>query len=251
MFKRVVIKLSGEYLAGEMSKDDGGIPVSCVKHVDYPITAQIVSDIIKVMKNGVQTALVVGGGNFWRGRDAAAGFDRSKADNMGMLASVMNGILLSERFAARGVRAHVMTPFAVGGMTQIYNQDIADEYLKKGDAVIFSGGTGQPYFSTDTISVIRAAELKADRVLFAKGVDGVCDKNPNTAESGGFKVFREITASEIIEKNLEVVDAAAMFIAREHCVTTALFDIRAENAIEIACSGDSGIKSIGTAISYL
>lgn len=252
MFKRVVLKLSGEYLAGEISRDASGETVSRhIKHIDYSVSDKIVSDIVKVVSNKVQVAIVIGGGNFWRGRDVISGFDRAKADNMGMLASIMNGIFLSERFGQKGIAAHVMTPFMVGGMTEVYNQDAAARYLDGGNVVIFAGGTGQPYFSTDTITIIRAADLKADCALFAKDVEGVCDKDPRYAAPGGYKVYREISASEMITEKLTVIDIAAMIIARDNKVNSALFDIRAENAIDIASTGDSRILSIGTRISCL
>lgn len=252
MFKRVVLKLSGEYLAGEIEKNvPGEKSMSHIKHVDYAVSDKIVSDIVKAVEDKVQVAVVIGGGNFWRGRDVAEGFNRAKADNMGMLASVMNGIFLSERFLKKGVAAHVMTPFAVGGMTQIYNQDAAVRYLENGNIVIFAGGTGQPYFSTDTITIIRAADLQADCALFAKDVEGVCDKDPRKAASGSYKVYRETSASQMISEKLTVIDIAAMIIARDTKINSALFDIRAENAIEIACSGDQRILSIGTKISCL
>jgi len=243
LLKRVVLKLSGEYLAGG---DDAQL-----KHIDYAAADKIITDIVKVIKTGVQVAVVVGGGNFWRGRDAAAEFDRAHADYMGMLASVMNGIFLSERFYQKGVRARVLTPFAVGGMTEVYNTIKAAECLENGHIVIFAGGTGQPFFSTDTITIIRAAELKADMALFAKDVPGVCDCDPRDAAPGSFEIYRQISASEMISKNLTVVDVAAMILARDNEVNCAVFDISANNAIATACLGTKEILSIGTVISYM
>jgi uridylate kinase len=252
MYERVVLKLSGEYLAGEIAnaaKSEPGSEKKQIKHIDINVSDSLAAQISNALKSGVQIALVIGGGNFWRGRDTE-GFkmNRSKADNMGMLASVMNGIFLSERFAAFGVDARVMTAFPVGGITEVFNRDIAISYLKEGKIVIFAGGTGQPFFSTDTISVIRAAEIGADCVLFAKDVEGVYDRDPRGLTRSEYNVYKEITASDYIAQNLKVIDTECMFIARGQKVNAAVFDIREDNAIEIACSGNEGVSSIGTRI---
>lgn len=253
MFKRVILKLSGEYLSGEMNMVSENEPVlSSFSHYDYEIADKIVSSIAEALSKGVQIGIVIGGGNFWRGSEAPYGFNRAKADNMGMLASVMNGIFLSERFASFGIKAHIMTPFAVGGMTKIYNQDVADSYLSEANTVvIFPGGTGLPYFSTDTISIIRGSELKADCVLFAKDVEGVCDRDPyDILENETYTVYKEITATEMIANSLQVVDTAAMVLARNTTMNCILFDIRVDNSIVLACTNEK-IDEIGTKISCL
>ncbi|MDR3092186.1 MAG: UMP kinase [Clostridiales bacterium] len=242
MFNRVIIKLSGEYLSGEHLGAES-------KRVDYPVSDGLVKEIASVMDTGIQTGLVVGGGNFWRGRDASPDFSRDKADGMGMLASVMNGVFLAERFARLGIWAHVMTPFPVGGFTEMYNRDLAENYLiTPNNTVIFAGGTGQPYFSTDTITVIRAADLRADMTLFAKAVPGVCDRDPKKAGEGGYALYREITASKMLDDKLSAVDFTAMTIARDMRVNCALFDIREENAVRRACAEDGALMKIGTII---
>jgi uridylate kinase len=252
MYERVVLKLSGEYLAGEIAnaaKNEPGTEKKQIKHIDINVSDNLVSQISNVVKSGVQVAVVIGGGNFWRGRDTE-GFkmNRAKADNMGMLASVMNGIFLSERFASFGLDARVMTAFPVGGITEIFNRDIAVSYLKQGKVVIFAGGTGQPFFSTDTISVIRAAEIGADCVLFAKDVEGVYDRDPRGLPRSEYNVYKEITASDYIAQNLKVVDVECIFIARGQKVNAAVFDIRAKDAVAVACSGNDGVASVGTRI---
>lgn len=252
MDRRVLLKLSGEYLAGELvDQDNFGPVISSFSHYNYEIVEHIVSQIVSAVKEGVEVSIVVGGGNFWRGSEAPTEFNRVKADNMGMLASVMNGIFLADRFISSGLKAHVMTPFAVGGMTELYNQDIADGYLKqKNTVVIFSGGTGQPYFSTDTISIIRGKDLNVDCVLFAKDVEGVCDKDPNMlGEEEDYTIYREITPSEMVAKRLKVVDVASMVLAEELGVSSVLFDIRVQNAIYIALTGDKLLKGFSTKIS--
>ena len=236
MGKRIILKLSGEYLSG------------LAPNIDYDHTKVVTAEISALVRIGYPIGVIIGGGNFWRGRDIPAKFDRAKADYMGMLASVMNGIFLSEMFAENGVKAHIMTPFPVGGFAELYNRDKAADYLDDGRVVIFPGGTGQPFFSTDTITVIRAAELSAD-VLFAKEVEGVCSSDPQ--HGGDYIVYREISYDDYIAKNLSVVDVSAVILAREREITCALFDLRAQNAIETAVKSVSNsdfnaIREIGT-----
>lgn len=235
MFKRVLIKLSGEALAG-----DG------TNNFDDAIINKIVSDIIAVMKNGTEVALVIGGGNFWRGRSATSNMDRNKADQIGMLATVMNAIYVADVFKQQGVVAEVMTPFYVGNMTKLFNKDEADESLKNGKVTIFAGGIGHPYFSTDTITALRAVELSCDCILYAKNVDGIYNADPNK-DSTAVK-YKEITYRKIIEDDLQAIDLTAMILSETNNITSLVFGLNEPNSISIACKNDDTIYTIGTKI---
>jgi len=248
MFRRVLIKLSGEYLAGGLDETRAQ---NVSSHFDGSVADRIVSEIVSVKNNGAEVSIVIGGGNFWRGAEAPPAMDRAKADQIGMLASVMNAIYLSDAFRRRGAAARVLTPFATGGFTDCFNADAASERLKAGDILIFAGGTGHPFFSTDTIAAIRGAELSVDCVLYAKGVEGVCDVNPkNLAPGERYGVYREISCRKMIRDNLFVVDIAAAQILMQQKVYSVLFDIRVPGSIETACGGGDGILSIGTKIYF-
>ena len=245
MFKRVVIKLSGEYLAGELSESGERAGA----HFDEAVSGRIAGEILSVRGRGAEIGLVIGGGNFWRGAEAPAAMDRVSADKMGMLASVMNAVYLSDAFRRGGANARVLTPFAMGGFTENFNRDLADAYLVNGDILIFAGGTGHPFFSTDTIAAIRGAELNADCVLFAKGVEGVCDADPKKLPVGAtYGVYREISCRKMIRDGLGVVDMAAAQLLMQQKVYSVLFDIRREGGIPLACESNDEILKIGTKI---
>ena len=244
MFKRILLKLSGEYLAGDMDETGGN-----GSRFDVKTVGRITDEIKNVRSDGVEVCVVIGGGNFWRGAEAPESMDRVKADHIGMLASVMNGIYLVDFYKSNGMAARVLTPVMFGSMTEVYNSDAADKYLSNGEILIFAGGTGHPFFSTDTIAAIRAAELRADCVLYAKGVEGVCDKNPKKLKSGEeYGVYREITYNKMIRDNLTVVDIVAAELLRQRKIDSVLFDIRRDKSIETACRGDDEIFEIGTKI---
>ena len=164
--KRVLLKLSGEALAGE--KKTG---------FDEATVSGIAGQVKALTEKGIQIAVVTGGGNFWRGR-SSENMDRTKADQIGMLATVMNCIYVSEIFRSQGLRTHVMTPFLCGSFTELFSKDAALAALEKGEIVFFAGGTGHPYFSTDTATLLRAIEIEADEILLAKSIDGVYDDDP-------------------------------------------------------------------------
>lgn len=248
MFKRVVLKLSGEYLAGEL---DETRDVKSAVHYDEQTVDRIVGEITALHAEGVEIAVVTGGGNFWRGAEAPKTMDRVRADHMGMLASVMNGVFLEDRFKNKLVDARVMTPFTVGATAELYDRDAADKKLKNGSILIFSGGSGHPFFSTDTITAIRAAELGACCAMFAKGVEGVCDTNPKFLQAGeSYGVYREITCEKIIRDNLFVIDMSAAQILMQQKVYSVLFDIRQSGNIAAACRDNNEIYDIGTKIYY-
>ena len=186
--RRVMLKLSGEALAGEKKT---GFDEEVVKDVARQVKLSV--------DQGVQVAIVIGGGNFWRGRSSNA-IDRPKADQIGMLATVMNCIYVSEIFRAAGMKTNVLTPFECGSFTKLFSKDRANKYFQHNMVVFFAGGTGHPYFSTDTATVLRAIEIEADEILLAKAVDGVYDSDPKTNPDA--KKFDEISIQEVIEKDL-------------------------------------------------
>lgn len=230
MYKRVVLKLSGEALAS-----DGNT-------FDNAIIGNIISQVKAIVNMGVQVTMVVGGGNFWRGRSANPEMDRVKADHIGMLATVMNAMYLADFCRQKNLSAVVMTPFKVGTMTEEYSKDRAETLLAENKILIFAGGIGSPFFSTDTVTAIRAAELGADAILFAKSIDGVYDSDPATNPNA--KKFDEIPCVEIIEKNLKVIDLTAADICYSQKIPVILFGLAEENSLVKAANGEK----IGTIV---
>ena len=182
-----------------------------------------------------EVGIVTGGGNFWRGR-SSENIDRTKADQIGMLATVMNCIYVSEIFRSVGMMTNVLTPFECGSFTKLFSKDRANKYFAHGQVVFFAGGTGHPYFSTDTGVVLRAVEVDADVILLAKSIDGVYDsdpsKNPNAVK------FDEITIDEVIARNLQVVDMTASILARDNKMPMWVFALGEENSLVNAMSGN-------------
>ncbi|MCI9048414.1 MAG: UMP kinase [Hungatella sp.] len=222
-WNRVLLKLSGEALAGPKKT---GFDESVVKEVARQV---------KLSKDaGVEVGIVTGGGNFWRGR-TSNDMDRTKADQIGMLATVMNCIYVSEVFRGAGMETEVLTPFACGTMTKLFSKDLANEYFRQGKVVFFAGGTGHPYFSTDTGIVLRAVEMEADVILLAKSVDGVYDSDP--ALNPDAKKYDTIPIEEVIDKKLGVVDLTASIMCMEHRVTMAVFDLGEPDGIANAMQG--------------
>ncbi len=222
--RRVLLKLSGEALAGE--KRTG---------FDEATVLGVARQVKTIVDEGIETAIVIGGGNFWRGRSSGA-IERTHADQIGMLATVMNCIYTSEIFRSLGMQTVVMTPFQVGSFTELFSKDKAVEALKAGKVVFFAGGTGHPYFSTDTGVVLRAIEMEADEILLAKAVDGVYDSDPNVNPDA--KRFDTITIDEVVAKGLGVVDGAAAVMAKENRVSMLVFKLDGRDSIERAARGD-------------
>ena len=221
--KRVLLKLSGEALAGE-------------KHTgfDEATVLGVARQVKTLVDDGIQVGIVIGGGNFWRGR-TSENMDRVKADQIGMLATVMNCIYVSEIFRSAGMETEILTPFACSSFTKLFSKDRAVRYLNEGKVVFFAGGTGHPYFSTDTGVVLRAVEVEADVILLAKAVDGVYDDDPRTNPAA--KKYGEVTIQEVIEKNLQVVDMTASILARDNHMPMWVFGLNGENSIVNAVSG--------------
>lgn len=222
--KRVLLKLSGEALAGD--KKTG---------LDEATVVGVAKQVKEIIEKGIQVSIVIGGGNFWRGRTSEH-MDRVKADQIGMLATVMNCIYTADMFRTVGIRSHIMTPFACGSMTELFSKDRATQYLEKGEVVFFAGGTGHPYFSTDTATVLMAIEICADVILSAKSIDGVYDSDPNTNPNA--KKYEKIDISEVVDKKLGVVDLASAVLAMENKMPMMLFGLDGENSIVKAVTGE-------------
>lgn len=227
-YKRIILKLSGEALAGDQKQ---GID---------PITVQVIAEEIKkVVDLGLEVGIIVGGGNIWRGRQAEAiGMDRASADYMGMLGTVINALALSNTLIKLGIESRTMTSMAIPSVAEPYLRNKALSHLERGRVLVFGGGTGNPYFSTDTTASLRAAELNADLILMAKnGVDAVYDADPNTNPDA--KRIKEITYSELISKKLEVIDLTAAAMCLDNDIDTILFDMNVKNNIKRAAFGEN------------
>ena len=215
--QRILLKLSGEALAGD--KKSG---------FDEPTVRKVALQVKELVDDGIQVGIVIGGGNFWRGR-TSENIDRTKADQIGMLATVMNCIYVSEIFRSVGMNTNVLTPFTCGSFTKLFSKDRANKYFEKGMVVFFAGGTGHPYFSTDTGVVLRAIEVEAEVILLAKAIDGVYDDDPKKNPQA--KKYEEVTIHEVIEKNLQVVDMTASILARDNKMPMWVFGLNEENSI--------------------
>lgn len=227
--KRILLKLSGEALAGEKKT---GFDEETVRGVAMQVK-QLVDD-------GIQVGIVIGGGNFWRGR-SSENIDRTKADQIGMLATIMNCIYVSEIFRSVGMLTSILTPFECGSFTKLFSKDRANKYFARNIVVFFAGGTGHPYFSTDTGVVLRAVEVDADVILLAKAVDGVYDDDPRSNPNA--RKYEEISIDEVIEKNLQVVDMTASILARDNKMPMWVFGLNEENSIVNTMKGKfSGTK---------
>ena len=227
--KRIMLKLSGEALAGEKRT---GFDENTVRGVALQVK--------QLTEEGIETGIVIGGGNFWRGRSSES-IDRTKADQIGMLATVMNCIYVSEIFRAVGMKTSILTPFACGTFTELFSKDRAEQYFSQGQVVFFAGGTGHPYFSTDTGVVLRAVEVEAEVILLAKSIDGVYDDDPHSNPAA--KKYSEVTIEEVIAKNLQVVDMTASILARDNKMPMWVFGLNQENSIVDTVRGTlSGTK---------
>lgn len=221
--KRVLLKLSGEALAGE--KKTG---------FDEPTVKEVALQVKELVDNGTQVGIVIGGGNFWRGR-SSENMDRTKADQIGMLATVMNCIYVSEIFRSEGMMTQVLTPFECGSFTKLFSKDRANKYFSRNMVVFFAGGTGHPYFSTDTATVLRAIEIEAEGILLAKAIDGVYDSDPKTNPQA--KRYEKISIQDVIDQKLAVVDMTASIMCMENKMPMYVFALNEENSIVKAISG--------------
>ncbi len=225
---RIILKLSGEALAGPQKS--GGKAFGFHEETVRGVARQV----REILDAGHQVGIVTGGGNFWRGRTGNE-IDRVKADQIGMLATVLNCIYVSEIFRTEGMETEVMTPFVCGAFTTLFSKDAAMAALGSGKVVFFAGGTGHPYFSTDTGVVLRAIETEADVILLAKSIDGVYDSDP--AQNPDAKRFDEISIDEVVQRGLQVVDLTASILAKENKMPMRVFALQEENGIVKAASG--------------
>ena len=216
-YKRILLKFSGEALAGE--KKQGFDEEICIK---------VAKQVKTVVDSGVQVAVVIGGGNFWRGRNSDT-IDRFKADQIGMLATVMNCVYVSEIFRYVGMKTEIYTPYAFGDISEMFTKDRAVKDLNEGKVIFLAGGTGHPYFSTDTATALRAVELECDIILMAKNIDGVYTADPNTDPTA--VKYDKISLNEVFVKKLKVIDTSATVICMENKMPLLLFALNEENSI--------------------
>ena len=220
---RILLKLSGEALAGD--KHHG---------FDEATVIEVAKQVKQIVDNGTQVGIVIGGGNFWRGRTSET-IDRTKADQIGMLATVMNCIYVSEIFRYVGMKTAVLTPFECGNMTKLFSKDRANKYFEKGMVVFFAGGTGHPYFSTDMATVLMAIEVQADVILSGKAIDGVYDSDPKTNPNA--KKYDSMQMKDIVDNKLGVIDLASAVLAMENKMPMMLFGLNGEDSIVKAVTG--------------
>lgn len=224
-FRRVVVKLSGEALQGQAAHG-----------LDAPTLARVASDLAAAAENGHQIAVVVGGGNFFRGiKGADSGIERARADSIGMLATVMNGLALEQAIEMQGRQARCLSAVPMPAVCESFSRRAALHHLDKGRVVIAAGGTGNPFFTTDTGAVLRAAELSADAVLKATQVDGVYTADPKRDPSA--TRYERLTHDEAIAQNLAVMDTAAFALARENKIPIIVFSIGDPGAIASVLAG--------------
>ena len=222
--KRVILKLSGEALSGD--KKSG---------YDDELIIDIAKQESQIIDKGINVGVVIGAGNYWRGR-SNDNIDRTKADQIGMLATIMNCIYVSEIFRSQGLKTNILTPFECGSMTKLFSKDEADKCFHEGKIVFFAGGTGHPYFSTDTGIVLRAIEMEAEGIYLAKAIDGVYDSDPKLNPAA--KKYDEVSIQEVIDQKLAVVDLTASIMCMENKMPMYVFGLNEENSIVKAMSGE-------------
>ena len=203
--------------------------------------SRVAAEVKKVVDKGVQVGIVIGGGNFWRGR-TSDGMDRVKADQIGMLATVMNCIYAADAFRRTGMKCKITSPYAIGDVTEMYIRDKAIEYMEQGYVVFFAGGSGHPFFSTDMPAVLRAIETECDAVLSAKAIDGVYDSDPKTNPNA--KKYDTMKMSDIVDQKLGVIDLASAVLAMENKMPMILFALSEPDSIIRAANGEK----IGTTV---
>ena len=220
---RILLKLSGEALAGD--KHHG---------FDEATVIEVAKQVKQIVDNGTQVGIVIGGGNFWRGRTSET-IDRTKADQIGMLATVMNCIYAADMFRSVGLKTRIMSPFVCGNVTELFNKDIAIRALNQSEVVFFAGGTGHPYFSTDMATVLYAIEIEADGVLAGKAIDGVYDSDPKTNPNA--KKYDVMQMKDIVDQQLGVIDLASAVLAMENHMPMMLFGLNEPDSIINAMTG--------------
>ena len=231
-YKRILLKVSGEALAGE--KRTG---------LDFDVIGQVCDVVKEAVAMGVQVGVVIGGGNFWRGvKDGADKMQRSHADSMGMLATVMNCIAVADHLEKKGVGARVLSAVEMPKFCEYYTYDAANRYLNEGKVVFFAAGTGNPYFSTDTGAVLRGVEIEADAILLAKNVDAIYSADPNVDPTA--VKFDSLTYDEVLARHLKATDTTAMTLAMDNHMTLVCFALKDPNNIIRVLKGEK----IGTTV---
>ena len=227
LYKRILLKISGEALSGK--KGHG---------FDPDALSSVARQVAELVKLGTEVGVVVGGGNFWRGRQGDE-TDRTTADHMGMLATVINALAVSDAIERQGADARVMTAFPIGGVGEPFNYKVAERYLSEGKVVVFGGGSGNPYFSTDTGASLRAIEIKADALLLAKNIDGIYDSDPK--KNPNAKKYDALSYDEYVAKGLKAIDTTAVVMCKENGLKIHAFGEAGENSIVKAVTeGGSG-----------
>lgn len=221
-YKRILLKVSGEALAGDAHRG-----------LDFTIVGELCQSIKTCVDMGVQIGLVIGAGNFWRGvKDGADKMQRSHADSMGMLGTVMNAIAVADALNRHGMDARVLSAVEMNKFAEYFTRDLAERYLNEGKVVLFAAGTGNPYFSTDTGAVLRAAEIDADAILLAKNIDGVYSADPLKDPTA--KKYDTITYDEILAKHLQVMDSTATSLSMDNHIPIVLFALKdPENILRV------------------
>ena len=231
-YKRIMLKVSGEALAGDAHRG-----------LDFDVIHNVCEAIKSCTEMGVQVGLMIGAGNFWRGvKDGADKMQRSHADAMGMLGTVMNSIAMADALEQHGVDARVLCAVEMNKFCEYFTRDTADRYLKEGKVVIFAGGTGNPYFSTDTGVVLRGVEIEADAILMAKNVDAIYSADPNKDPNA--VRYTKLTYDEVLAKHLKATDSTAMTLAMDNDMTLVCFGLAEENSIVRVVRGEN----IGTTV---
>lgn len=242
VYKRVLLKLSGEAMAKKETRViDGKEKTEIVSIFDENMVAEIASAVKKCVENGVQIAIVIGAGNIWRGK-LGESVDRTRADHMGMLATTINCLRFADALEKLGLRAHVMTPVSMEAFAEPFQYRRAIDYLENGEVVIFACGIGIPFVSTDTATVVRAAEIHADVILMGKNIDGVYEKDPEEVPSA--KKFRTVSYAYCLEKKLTATDIASSALAEEQGIDSYVFSLKKPQNIVKAVHGEN----IGTLV---
>ena len=235
-YKRILLKVSGEALGEKTAAGDGF-------GLDFQKIGEVCEAIKECVDMGVQVGLVIGGGNFWRGiKNGTGKMQRSHADAMGMLATVMNAIAVADVLTQYGMDARVLTAVEINKFAEYFTRDLADRYLNEGKVVLFAAGTGNPYFSTDTGAVLRGVEIEADAVLMAKNIDGIYSADPKKDPTA--VKYDALTYNEVLEKGLKATDVTAMALAMDNNMPMVCFGLAEENSILRVVRGEK----IGTTV---
>lgn len=230
-YKRILIKLSGEAIG----KEDG-------RGIDSAKLEKVVDQIVEISKEGMEVALVIGAGNFWRGKYGAEYMERTTSDYMGMLATTLNALAIQDMIESKGLYTRVMTAIEMRQIAELYIRRKAVRHLEKGRIVIFACGTGSPYFTTDSAGALRAIEIDAEVILLAKNIDGVYDKDPKKYEDA--KKYEKITFMQAISEKLAVMDTTALTLCMENNIPIQVFALNDENSIKRVLNGEN----IGTVV---